>query len=209
MSRLTASTRLMPLYGQQGRRSHLSSVEVLLHCRADSTLLVHWHTSARCLPNSQMTAAEMACCKKMAGDCNMRTGPHPCCKTVSNAPPSVPSIQTISQVHRCALPALLVLFGLGASVASTLSFMPWLVTLSRHKQWTFSISGILIALSFVNTYYISPHIRVKQCSPDNPSACEEAIKLSEVLLWVSAGIYGLGVFVAYVLVPILASLDNA
>ena len=37
----------------------------------------------------------------------------------------------------CALPSLLVLFGLGASVASMLSFLPWLVTLSRHKQWTF------------------------------------------------------------------------
>ena len=34
----------------------------------------------------------------------------------------------------CALPSLLVLFGLGASVASMLSFVPWLVTLSRHKR---------------------------------------------------------------------------
>jgi mercuric ion transport protein len=54
----------------------------------------------------------------------------------------------------CALPSLLVLLGLGASVASMLSFLPWLATLSQHKQWTFSISGILIAISFVNTYYL-------------------------------------------------------
>ena len=115
---------------------------------------------------------------------------------------------SLSTLLCCALPSLLVLFGLGASVASMLSFMPWLVTLSRHKQWTFFISGTLIALSFVNMYYVSPRIRAKQCSADDPSACEEASKLSKVLLWVSAGIYSVGVFVAYVLGPILARLDN-
>jgi mercuric ion transport protein len=109
----------------------------------------------------------------------------------------------------CALPSLLVLFGLGASVASMLSFMPWLVTLSRHKPWTFAVSGILIALSFVNMYYVSPRMRAKQCSADDPSACGEASKLSKVLLWISAGIYAIGVFVAYVLGPILARLDNS
>jgi hypothetical protein len=109
----------------------------------------------------------------------------------------------------CALPSLLVLFGLGASVASLLSFMPWLVTLSRHKQWTFTISGVLIALSFVNMYYIAPRLRAPECSPDNPTACEDASKLSKVLLWISAMTYTAGFLVAYVLGPILARLDNA
>jgi mercuric ion transport protein len=59
---------------------------------------------------------------------------------------------SLSTLLCCALPSLLVLFGLGASVASTLSFLPWLVTLSRHKQWTFAISGGLIALTFLNTF---------------------------------------------------------
>ena len=36
----------------------------------------------------------MACCKKMAGDCKMG-----CCKTVSNAPAPVASVQPISQFH--------------------------------------------------------------------------------------------------------------
>ena len=108
----------------------------------------------------------------------------------------------------CALPSLLVLFGLGASVASMLSFMPWLVALSRHKQWTFAVSGVLIAVSFVNMYYIAPGIRVKECSGDDPSACEKASRLGRVLLRVSAGIYSVGVFVAYVLGPILTRLDG-
>jgi hypothetical protein len=86
--------------------------------------------------------------------------------------------------------------------------MPWLVTMSRHKQWTFTVSGVLIALSFVNMCYLSPRIRAKGCNTDDPSACEEASRLSRLLLWVSAGIYAVGVFVAYVLGPILARLDG-
>jgi mercuric ion transport protein len=39
----------------------------------------------------------------------------------------------------CALPSLLVLFGMGAAVVSMLTVAPWLVTMSRHKIWTFSI----------------------------------------------------------------------
>src|SRR5277367_5217462 len=108
---------------------------------------------------------------------------------------------SLSTLLCCALPSLLVLFGLGASVASMLSFLPWLVTLSRHKVWTFGISGALIAMSFVNTYYIVPRLRTVECSPDNPTGCAEASRLSKILLWVSAVIYGVGFFVAYALGP--------
>jgi mercuric ion transport protein len=115
---------------------------------------------------------------------------------------------SVSTLLCCALPSLLVLFGLGASVASMLSFMPWLVTLSRHKQWTFTISGVLIALSFVNMYYIAPRLRPEQCSPDDPTACDDASRISKVLLWMSAVIYVVGFFAAFVLGPILTRLDN-
>jgi len=108
----------------------------------------------------------------------------------------------------CALPSLLVLAGLGASVASTLSSLPWLVTLSRHKQWTFAVSGSLIALSFLNMYYFSPRLKAQSCAPGDPSACEAASKFSKVLLWVSAAIYFVGIFSAYLLGPILTRLDN-
>jgi len=108
----------------------------------------------------------------------------------------------------CALPSLLVLLGLGATVASVLSSLPWLVTLSRHKAWTFSISGTLIALSFLSTYYLAHKLRKEVCEADDPNACAEASKLSKVLLWISAAIYALGFFVAYVLGPILTKLDT-
>ncbi len=116
---------------------------------------------------------------------------------------------SVSTLLCCALPALLVLFGLGASVASMLSFLPWLVTLSRHKLWTFSLSGVLIALSFVNSYWIAPRLQPEECSPDNPDACSQASRLSRILLWVSASIYAVGFFIAFVLGPILARFDKA
>jgi mercuric ion transport protein len=108
----------------------------------------------------------------------------------------------------CALPSLLVLAGLGASVASTLTSLPWLVTLSKHKEWTFAVSGFLIALSSLNMYYLAPRLKANSCAPDNPSACLHASRFSKVLLWVSLAIYVVGFFSAYLLGPILTKLDK-
>jgi hypothetical protein len=55
-----------------------------------------------CLPTHQMTQSEMACCKKMAGDCQMGSAQHPCCKTAPtvNAPvATISAIEPISQPH--------------------------------------------------------------------------------------------------------------
>jgi hypothetical protein len=109
----------------------------------------------------------------------------------------------------CALPSLLVLAGLGASVASTLSSLPWLVALSRHKHWTFSISGVLIALGFLNVYFSGRRLRLNPCDLEDDSACARATNLTKILLWISAIIYAVGLFAAYALGPILARLDRA
>jgi mercuric ion transport protein len=108
----------------------------------------------------------------------------------------------------CALPSLLVLFGLGASVASMLTFVPWLVTLSRHKQWTFALSGLLITLGFLNVYLIAPRFKTKGACEPGDDACGVASKASKIMLWMSAAIYVVGFFVAYVLGPILSTLDR-
>lgn len=109
----------------------------------------------------------------------------------------------------CALPSVLVLLGMGTAVASLLSAAPWLVSLSRHKIWTFSIAGTLIACSFVMTYVIAPRLREGEtCEADDPTTCGEVSKLSRVLLWGSAVIYSGGFFVAYLLGPILNRMDR-
>ena len=107
----------------------------------------------------------------------------------------------------CALPSLLVLFGLGATVASFLTAVPWLVTLSHHKAWVFLISGLLIAISFLYVYRIAPRLKAhgEMCSvEDGQTACDTATRLSCIALWTSAAIYGIGFFTAFVLGPILA-----
>ena len=52
-----------------------------------------------CLPTPAMTDAEMACCKKMAGNCDMGTGNHSCCKTTKSVAQSVAMIAQHQQVH--------------------------------------------------------------------------------------------------------------
>jgi len=109
----------------------------------------------------------------------------------------------------CALPSVLVLLGLGTTVASLLSAAPWLVSLSRHKIWTFSIAGTLIAASFVMTYVIAPRLQPGEaCAADDPTTCGEVSKVSRFVLWGSALIWSGGFFVAYLLGPILERMDR-
>jgi mercuric ion transport protein len=109
----------------------------------------------------------------------------------------------------CALPSVLVLLGMGTVVASLLSTAPWLVSFSRHKAWTFGVAGTLIAASFVVTYFVAPRLREGEvCDADDPTTCGEVSRLSRVLLWVSAIIWGGGFFVAYLLGPILERMDR-
>jgi mercuric ion transport protein len=109
----------------------------------------------------------------------------------------------------CALPSLLVLLGLGATVASAVSATPWLITLSRHKNWTFAIAGLLIAANFAYLFRIAPRLQAagQSCPVGEPSACGTASRMSRGILWVSAGIYLVGLFSAYLLGPILRVLD--
>jgi mercuric ion transport protein len=106
----------------------------------------------------------------------------------------------------CALPSVLVLLGLGATVASFLSAVPFLVTLSQHKNWIFVVSGALIGLSFVYMYRIAPRLQAATCPPGG--ACETTSRMSKIALWTAAAIYSVGAFVAYALGPILIALDR-
>jgi mercuric ion transport protein len=114
---------------------------------------------------------------------------------------------SLSTLLCCALPSLLVLLGLGATVASALSFLPFLVTLSHHKKSVFALSGILIALSFAQTYCVSARIK-NACPPDDPEACNTASRFSRIMLWISAVIYAMGFFAAFILGPLLAKFDQ-
>jgi mercuric ion transport protein len=108
----------------------------------------------------------------------------------------------------CALPSLLVLFGLGATVATVLSEVPWLVTLSHHKHWVFIVAGLLITGDFAYVYTIAPKLQSGTCDPNDPVACQTASRFSRIVLWCSAGLYLVGCFAAYILGPLLVRFDS-
>jgi len=108
----------------------------------------------------------------------------------------------------CALPALLVVLGLGATVASALSALPWLVVLSRHKDWVFAGSGTLIAANAYYLYRLAPSLQPAHgCPPDQAKACVAASRVSRRLLIASGVIYAAGFSVAYLLGPLLEAFD--
>jgi hypothetical protein len=110
----------------------------------------------------------------------------------------------------CALPSLLVLLGLGATVATVLAEVPWLVALSHHKHWVFIVSGLLITGNFAYVYAIAPKLQITRgaCDPNNPSACLTAGRFARIVLWCSALLYLVGCFTAYVLGPLLVRFDS-
>ena len=109
----------------------------------------------------------------------------------------------------CALPSLLVLVGLGATVASVLSEASWLVAMSHHKNCVFLIAGALISGNFVYVYSLAPRLQARTgaCDPSDPSTCQTASRFSRIVLWSSAVLYLIGCFTAYLLGPILMHFD--
>ena len=80
---------------------------------------------------------------------------------------------SLSTLLCCALPSLLVLIGLGATVASVVSEIPGLVILSHHKNWVFAIAGLLIGGNFLYVYAVAPKLQARSgaCAPDDPLSC--------------------------------------
>src|SRR3954468_18334067 len=102
--------------------------------------------------------------------------------SITGAPPRIRSgalsylslFTSLGTLLCCALPSLLVLFGLGATVASVLSEAPWLVAMSHHKHWVFIVAGALISCNFVYVYVIAPKLQARTgtCDPNDPTACQ-------------------------------------
>lgn len=105
----------------------------------------------------------------------------------------------------CALPTLLVTLGLGAVVAGAVSALPWLITLSQHKQWVFLGAGLLIAGNWVLVRRWQR--AVTACTTpagasSAVSACQVASRFSRVVLWISTATFILGFIVAFLAFPV-------
>lgn len=99
----------------------------------------------------------------------------------------------------CALPITLVTLGLGATVAALTSTFPFLITLSQHKVWVFSFSGVLLGVSGWLLY------RPGRACPADPKLgelCNKAQLWNRRVYWTSVAIWGIGFFAAYIALPL-------
>ena len=107
---------------------------------------------------------------------------------------------SLSTLLCCALPALLVTLGAGATLAGLVSSAPWLVFLSKFKIWTFSIAGGLLLLAGVMRW----QARNAPCPIDaeQARACGRLRKISGWIYWCSVALYTTGFFFAFLAVEI-------
>lgn len=104
----------------------------------------------------------------------------------------------------CALPALLVVLGLGAVVAGVISDFPLLISLSKNKGWIFGFAFALMAVNFFLVYRKKKQELVCEYVPGQThTACDVATQWSKVILWISFTLLLIGFFVSYFLLPII------
>lgn len=104
----------------------------------------------------------------------------------------------------CALPVLLVALGLGAVVASTISAVPFLITLSKNKDWVFLIAFLVMGINYYMLYGRKRRAcKVKIKSEGTETACDVASRWNKVLFWVTIVILSISSFKVYLTMPIL------
>lgn len=95
----------------------------------------------------------------------------------------------------CALPALLVTLGMGATLAGFIGSVPWITGISDYKEWVFAGAGILLALSGLMQW----RSRHAPCpiDPTQGKACMRLRKISWGILIFSTLVYLIGFFFAF------------
>ena len=108
--------------------------------------------------------------------------------------PFLTLFSSLSTLICCAIPALLVTLGLGASLASFLGNYPQLIWLSEHKNIVFSFAGIMLFATGI----IRRADNSCPVDPELAKACAQAKKVSGVIFYGSVVIYCIGGFFAFV-----------
>jgi len=95
----------------------------------------------------------------------------------------------------CALPALFVMLGAGATFASLLGVFPQLIWFSEHKGIVFFVAGVLLFANVLVRIFVPP-----QCpaDPQRAAECSRAQRVSGFILKVSVIAYLIGGFFAFV-----------
>lgn len=115
--------------------------------------------------------------------------------------PTLSLFASTSTLLCCALPALLVTLGLGASLAGLVSAAPWLVALSKYKAWLFAGSGLLLA----GAGWLTWRARSLPC-PVDQAAARACLRLRAISAWMmglSAFVWAVGFFFAFLAADLL------
>ena len=105
----------------------------------------------------------------------------------------------------CALPITLIALGMGATMASLVSNVPFLVTLSEYKAWVFTISGTLLALSAWMMY------RPGRSCPADPklgALCNKTQVWNRRIVWFTVILWCIGFFAAFLALPLQIWLEG-
>ena len=96
----------------------------------------------------------------------------------------------------CALPALLITLGMGATLAGLTSAAPQIVWLSQYKGWVFAGAGVMLALAALARW----RSRNDPCpaDPAQARACARMRRVGGAVLALSIILYVTGAFFAFV-----------
>jgi mercuric ion transport protein len=105
----------------------------------------------------------------------------------------------------CAIPIILVTLGMGATLASLVGTLPFLITLSLHKVWVFSISGLMLALS---AWFIYRRSRSCPVDAELGALCEKSQVWNRRVYWFSVILWSIGFFAAFLALPLQIWFDG-
>lgn len=114
--------------------------------------------------------------------------------------PTISLFTSMSTLLCCALPALLVTIGAGASLAGMVSSMPWLVSLSKYKIYTFGFSAVMLTIAGIARY--KSQNSVCPTDPAQAKACKNLRRISGIVYYGSLVIFLIGFFFAFIAVHI-------
>jgi hypothetical protein len=102
---------------------------------------------------------------------------------------------SVSTLLCCALPATLVMLGLGSALAGVIGHFPQLIWISEHKELTFSLSAFFLFLSYLG----QRHSKSLVCVPERAKECESTRSYSRPVFYVALVINAIGAFYAFIL----------
>ena len=97
----------------------------------------------------------------------------------------------------CAIPALLVSLGLGASLVSAISIFPQLTWISEHKTVVFVLAGLMLIVAIVMSF--KSNNTACPIDKEQAKACTTSKRFSKAILIISTLIYLIGMFFAFLI----------